>query len=118
MIAIRPTTTLIAALTICAALAAGCGSSGNGNGGPGGGGGKYNLPSSASSAVDECLKQAKKVSDPSTRKTVEAACNAAKTGNTSDVKKAAREECLKAADHISDAGAKKTAKDKCRSAFK
>ena len=88
------------ALFAAAVLAAGCGSSSNDNGG--GGGGSPAATPSVNSAVDQCLKDAKKVQQADARKTAEEACNAAKTGDTSKVKNAAKEQCLNAVKQIPD----------------
>ena len=112
MTGMRPPTTLIVSLLAAAVLAAGCGSSSSGGGG---GIGNPAATPSVNNAVDQCLKQAKTVSDPSARKTAEAACNAVKSGDTSKVKSAVKQECLNALKQIpaSAAAQKKAAEARC-----
>jgi hypothetical protein len=95
---------LLACLFAVAALAAGCGGDDNKSdtSGGGGGGGGGNTPTSVNEAVKQCLEQAKTVGDKEARKTAEEACKAAKSGDTSKVKEAAKHECLKAVEQIPD----------------
>jgi hypothetical protein len=88
-------TTLVPALVAAALLAAGCG---------GGGGGSVNPVSGSAvdDAVSKCLDQAKTVKPADARKTAEAACNSAKTGDAGKVKSAARQQCLNAVKQIPD----------------
>jgi hypothetical protein len=111
---IRRTTALLTTLLAVAALAAGCGSSSNNNGG-GGGGANPAVAPSVNNAVDRCLKQAKQVQQADARKTAVAACNAAKSGDTSKVKSAAKQQCLNAVKQIPDSAKdqKKAAQQRC-----
>jgi hypothetical protein len=114
---IRRTTALLTTLLAVAALAAGCGSSSNNNNSGGGGGGGANpaVAPSVNNAVDQCLKQAKQVQQADARKTAVAACNAAKSGDTSKVKSAAKQQCLNAVKQIPDSAKeqKKLAQQRC-----
>ena len=95
--------TLIPTLFTVAILAAGCGGSDNkSDNGGGGGGGNPGAATSVNDAVQQCLDQAKQVKQEDARKTAEAACNAAKSGDTSKVKSAAKEQCLNAVKQIPD----------------
>lgn len=102
-------TTLIPALVATALLAAGCGG--------GGGGGSVNPVSggAVNDAVSKCLDQAKTVTPADARKTAEAACNAAKTGDVGKVKSAAKQQCLNAVKQIPDSAKaqKDAAKARC-----
>lgn len=85
---------LLACLVAAAALGAGCGSDDNGS---------SNNPlvsPKVEKAVDQCLKQAKSITDKDARKTAVEACKAAKSGDTSKVKSAAKQECLNAVKQI------------------
>jgi hypothetical protein len=112
---IRRTTALLTTLLAVAALAAGCGSSSNNNNGGGGGGANPAVAPSVNNAVDRCLKQAKQVQQADARKTAVAACNAAKSGDTSKVKSAAKQQCLNAVKQIPDSAKdqKKAAQQRC-----
>jgi hypothetical protein len=103
---------LVGVLLVTAALAAGCGSSSKSTGG---GNVSPAVSPTVNSAVDQCLKSAKQVQDASARKTAEAACNAAKTGNVSKVKSAAKAQCLDAVKQIPDSAMqqKNAAKARC-----
>jgi hypothetical protein len=111
---IRRTTALLTTLLAVAALAAGCGSSSSNNNG-GGGGANPAVAPSVNNAVDRCLKQAKQVQQADARKTAVAACNAAKSGDTSKVKSAAKQQCLNAVKQIPDSAKdqKKAAQQRC-----
>jgi hypothetical protein len=107
---------VLTTLLAVAALAVGCGSSSNNSGSGGGGGGSNPAVSpSVNNAVDQCLKQAKQVHQADARKTAVAACNAAKTGDTSKVKSAAKQQCLNAVKQIPDSAKdqKKLAQQRC-----
>jgi hypothetical protein len=106
---------LFACLLAVAALAAGCGGDDNKSDTSGGGGGGGNTPASVDEAVKQCLDQAKTVQDKDARKTAEEACKAAKSGDTSKVKDAAKQECLKAVEQIPDSAKdqKEQAKKRC-----
>jgi hypothetical protein len=108
---------VLACLLAVAALAAGCGSSDNksdtsGGGGGGASGGGGNTPTSVDEAVKQCLKQAKSVKDKDAAKTALEACKAAKSGDTSKVKDAAKQECLKVVEQIPDSA--KSQKDEAK----
>jgi hypothetical protein len=108
--------TLIPTLFAVAVLAAGCGSDNKSDsGGGGGGGGNPAAATSVNDAVQQCLDQAKQVKQDDARKTAEAACNAAKSGDTSKVKSAAKEQCLNAVKQIPDSAKeqKKAAQQRC-----
>lgn len=121
----------LALLLAFAMLAVGCGSkkSNNSSGSTGGGSVTVNtpngsttvkaptgVPATTDAAIQQCLDQAKTVSDAAARKTAEAACNAAKTGNTGAVKSAAREQCLAVTKAIPDPAARATAEQRCKTA--
>jgi hypothetical protein len=101
---------LVACLLAVAALGAGCGSDDSS--------GPTNNPAvneKVSNAVDQCLKQAKSISDKDARKTATEACKAAKSGDTGGVKSAAKKECLNAVEQIPDSAKdqKEAAKKRC-----
>jgi hypothetical protein len=102
-------TTLVPTL-VAAMLAAGCG-------GGDGGGGAVNPASSPAvdDAVSKCLDQAKTIKPADARKTAEAACNSAKTGDVGKVKNAAKQQCLNAVKQIPDSqmAQKDAAKARC-----
>ena len=91
----RSKTAALASLLAVAAIAAGCGSSSSG-----GGSDNPIVAPKVKSAVKQCLQQAKQLPQADARKTAEAACNAAKSGNTGKVKSAAKQECLNAVKQI------------------
>lgn len=92
--------------------AAGCGSDDKKS--SSGGSAPVGAPATKDEAIQRCLDEAKKLPDADSRKTAEAACKAASSGNTNAVKEAARKQCLDAAKGIPDATARKTAEDQCR----
>jgi hypothetical protein len=96
---------LFASLLAVAALAAGCGG--------GSDGGNPVVSPKVNEAVDQCLKQAKTITDKDARRTATEACKAARSGDTSKVKSAAKQECLNAVKQI-PASAPKDQKDAAR----
>jgi hypothetical protein len=101
---------LVACLLAVAALGAGCGSDDSS--------GPTNNPAvneKVSNAVDQCLKQAKSISDKDARKTATEACKAAKSGDAGGVKSAAKKQCLNAVEQIPDSAMdqKDAAKKRC-----
>ena len=115
MTSLRRTTTLVLTLFAIAAMAAGCGSSSSSGGGGGGGGVSPAATPSVNNAVDQCLKDAKTLPQADARKTAEAACNAAKSGDVSKVKSAAKQQCLNAVKQIPDSAKqqKQAAQQRC-----
>jgi len=107
-------------LAVCAAAAvlAGCGGddkkSSSSPLSPGGGYGDttQSAPKSKSDAIAQCYEAAKKYTGQA-RKTAEASCKAADTGDTSDLKKQAKQQCLDGAKQIPDANSRKQAEDAC-----
>ena len=99
---------LLAGLLAVAALAAGCGDDN-------GGGSNPIVSPKIDKAVDQCLEQAKSINDKDARKTAEAACKAAKSGDASDVKSAAKKQCLDAVKQLPDSAKdqKDAAKKRC-----
>ena len=92
-------------LCACGLLAAGCGDSDN------------DTPDNKGEAIAKCRDNAKKIDDPSARKTAEAACDAASGDQSTDaVKDAAIKQCLDAASSIPDPAARKQARAACRGA--
>ena len=63
--------------------------------------------------MDQCLDQAKQLPDEQSRKTAEEACKAAKSGDTSKVKQAAKKQCLDALKQVPDGPQKDQAKERC-----
>jgi hypothetical protein len=72
-----------------------------------------NTPDNVDEAVDKCLQEADKLNGDA-KKTATAACKAAKTGDTSDVQKAAVKQCLNLAEQIPVESEKEKAKRDCR----
>jgi hypothetical protein len=107
--------TILGALAVSALLAA-CGGGGGGDTGtqstsPAG------TPTTQEQAVERCLEEARRLPEDA-RRTAEAACKAGTTGDTTEVKDAAREQCLNAAKNIPDPTARRTAEDRCEEATK
>src|SRR3954466_7452738 len=100
---------LLACLLPVAALGAGCRSA------PGGPTNHPAVNEKVSNAVDQCLKQARSISDKDARKTATEACKAAKSGDVGGVKSAAKKQCLNAVEQIPDSAKdqKEAAKKRC-----
>jgi hypothetical protein len=96
---------LVACLVAAAALGAGCGDDDNSS--------NPLVAPKVNKAVDQCLEQAKSISDKDARKTAEEACKAAKSGDTSKVKSAARQECLNAVKAMPEGAQRDQAKQRC-----
>ena len=98
----RPPLALLAAVLAAAAVAAGCG-----------GEDVAKEASGFNDAIEQCRDEAKKVKDPDARRTAEEACDAAESGDTGDLRDAAKEECLKAARETTDPQARREAEAAC-----
>jgi hypothetical protein len=110
MMARRISLLLIAALILVFAIAAsGCGSGDKGSG---------DSPSNVNDAVDLCVKKAKAIDDADARTTATEACKAAKSGNTSKVKDAARAECLDLTKRIPAGAQRDQAQKACKTGTK
>lgn len=101
----------LALLLACGLIAAGCGSSSKSSSTA-----PSQTPTTKDQAIQLCTENAKKISDAGARRTAEAACQAAATGNTSAVKAAAHQQCLSATRAIPDAGARAAAQQRCKTA--
>jgi hypothetical protein len=117
---------LVAALILAFAIAAtGCGSddksSGSGSADKSSSSDKKavdDTPDNVNEAVDKCLKEVDKLPDADSKKTAKAACEAAKSGDPSKVKDAAREQCLKLTDQIPAGTQRDQAKETCKTSTK
>jgi len=65
--------------------------------------------------ADQCLNEAERIEDPTTRAAAEEACEAARDGDVSadDAKRAARRRCLQAAEGIANDQARRDAERRC-----
>jgi hypothetical protein len=65
--------------------------------------------------VDQCLREAERIENPSAREAAETACRAAEDGSvdTDDAKRAARERCLEEAQRIANPAAREEAERGC-----
>jgi hypothetical protein len=65
--------------------------------------------------VDQCLREAERIDNPSARAAAEKGCRAAQDGSldTEDAKRAARERCLEKAGDIANAAARREAERGC-----
>jgi hypothetical protein len=113
---------LLATLAAAAVFAVGCGDDDN-DGGNGGGGGlgettqeQTDAPATDSpvnnEAIDRCFEAADKLSGEA-KEQAEAACRAAETGDTDEIKEKAKEQCLEAAKQLPDESARKQAEEEC-----
>jgi hypothetical protein len=97
-----PLAAFLATLIAVAAIAAGCG-----------GEDVAKEASGFNDAIEQCREDAKKIEDDETRRTAEEACDAAESGDTDDLRDAAKDQCLEAARETSDADARREAEEAC-----
>jgi hypothetical protein len=97
-----PLSALLAALIAAAAIATGCG-----------GDDIAKEASGFNDAVEQCKEDARKTPDPEARRTAEEACEAAESGDTGDLKDAAREQCLDDASKIQDRQSRREVEEGC-----
>ena len=95
-------------LLACALILATCG----------GGSGDSAVPGSREDAVARCQEEAAKVEDPSGRRTAQAVCGAAQSGNPGEVRDAARRQCLEIAKNLPDAATRQRAESLCASSVR
>ena len=108
--------TALVALVAGVGLAACGGGGGEGEGQQGGGnGGATTAPRTKDEAIARCREAASRLTGDA-RRTAEAACEAGESGDTTEVKEAARQQCLNAARNIPVAEARRQAEERCRSA--
>ena len=114
--------TLLATLAAAAVFAVGCGDDDDDGGNGGGGLGETTQeqtdapatdePANKDEAIDRCFEEADKLSGDA-KEQAEAACRAAETGDTDEIKEKAKEQCLESAKQIPDAAARKQAEEAC-----
>jgi hypothetical protein len=114
---------LLATLAAAAVFAVGCGDDDDGGNGGGGGLGETtqeqttdapstDAPANKEEAIDRCFEEADKLSGE-TKEQAEAACRAAETGDTDEIKEKAKEQCLESAKQIPDVNAREQAEEAC-----
>ena len=93
---------VLAVLLAMVAIAAGCGSED-----------VAKEASGFNDAIEQCRDEAEKIEDDEARRTAEEACDAAESGDTDDLKDAAKDQCLETARETSDAEARREAEEAC-----
>ena len=97
-----PLAAFLAALLALAAIAAGCG-----------GEDVAKEASGFNDAIEQCREEAEKIEDDEARRTAEEACDAAESGETDDLRDAAKDQCLDEARQTSDPDARREAEEAC-----
>jgi hypothetical protein len=66
-------------------------------------------------AVDQCLREAERIENPSARTAAEEGCRAAEDGSldTEEAKRAARERCIERAQEVANPSARREAEQAC-----
>ena len=66
-------------------------------------------------AVDQCMREARRIEDPAARQAAEQGCNTARDGevNADDAKRAARRRCVAEAGRIANPAARREAEREC-----
>jgi hypothetical protein len=97
-----PLAAILAALLAAAAIAAGCGSED-----------VAKEASGFNEAIEQCREEAEKIEDDEDRRLAEEACDAAESGDSDDLRDAAKDQCLDAARQTSDREARREAEEAC-----